>query len=355
VHVGQRRGQPIAKWWLIAVVACSRPHSLEVVGDPLGDWRSEPDQAYARSLWALQPWHGKLYLGYGDAVTNTGPTQVIAFDPATSKFETETTLDEEAIFTYRVIGDRMFVPGADAIDDRDGAIYIRDRSGWTTRPLEQAAHVNDVARSGDKLCVALQGRIVGSEVRCSHDDGATWESHALAGWRASSLFTLGGHLYVSSYGGGVAMVGGSSVRLAIPGATDADDVIMRRPTACGDDVVFMAARAHGQIRRTDLGVFRASAGAAAGIEVSPIAIDGTPANIFASSNACYVLTNTSTTSVAIYESRDGGATWAQRQTFAVPALATSAALMDGYFYVGLGCTYGEPCSALAGRLMRIRE
>ncbi len=106
---------------------------------------------------------------------------------------------------------------------------------------------------------------------------------------------------------------------------------------------------------TTLGAFRATITDDGAIAVSRIAIDGVPTNIFVSGDACYVLTNTSTTSAAIYESRDGGATWTQRQTFAVPALATSAALMDGYFYVGLGCTYGEPCSALAGRLMRIRE
>jgi hypothetical protein len=339
---------------VIVVAACSRPRSLEVVGDPLGDWRSEPGEAFARSLWDLHAWHGKLYLGYGDAITNTGPTQVIAFDPKTDHFETETTLDEEAIGIYRVIGDRLFVPGVDAIDDRDGALYIRDRTGWTTRPLEQAVHVLDVARDGDALCVAMQGRILGSEVRCSHDDGMTWTSYPTGGWRASSLFTLGGHLYVSSHGGGVARVGGAHVPFTIPGAAADRDLIVGRPTPCGNAIVFIA-RDDWKPRAANLGAFRAVVADDGAIAVTRIALDGAPSNIFVTDDACYVLTNTSTTSAAIYETRDSSTTWTQRAAFSVPALATSAERLGDYFYVGLGCKYDGPCSSLAGRLLRLRD
>jgi len=332
-------GMAVALW-----AACSPPApALEVVGDPLGDWRSAPDEAYARGLWDLQAWHGRLYLGYGDAIKNTGPTQVIAFDPATHAFTTETVLDEEAIMTFRVIGDRLFIPGVDAIGPVDGSLYVRDETGWTSRPLAQAVHVLDVARDGDALCVAVQGRIAGAEVRCSHDDGITWESHLTGGWRAQSLFALGGHLYVSSDGDGVWRVGGARV----PGGP-ANGVTIRRTTACGSGVVFIVRRETGRS-----GVFRASARDADNLAVVPIPIGGEPTDVFTSGDACYVLTDTSPGSAVIFESRDGGRSWFARTAFDVPARATSAELLGGYFYVGLGCKLGEACSDAAGRLLRI--
>jgi hypothetical protein len=291
-------------------------------------------------------------LGYGDAVTNTGPTQIIAFDPTTRTFETETTIDEEAILEYRVIGDRLFVPGIDAIDDVGGAIYVRDGAGWTTRPLAEAVHVLDVAMDGDRLCVALQDRLAGAEVRCSRDDGMTWTSSPAGGWRATSLFALGGQLYVASVGRGVSRVGGGRVPFAIPDATDA--AVIARETTCGNAVVF-SARDSWKPGATVLGAFRATVADDGAIAIARIALDGAPAYIFSSRDACYVLTNTSPTTAAIYESRDDGISWSPRVDLDVPMQATSAALMDGYFYVGLGCEYAAPCTALAGRLLRIRE
>jgi hypothetical protein len=106
----------------------------------------------------------------------------------------------------------------------------------------------------------------------------------VAGWRANTLFTLGGKLYVSSVGTGVAHVGGARVAFAIPGATD--DAIVARPTTYGNAVVF-GARAGSQPGSANLGAFRAIIADDGEIAVSRIAIDGTAANIFAAGDACY--------------------------------------------------------------------
>ena len=64
---------------MMTAVACSSPSkwspsAVDVVGDPLGAWRTEPREAYARNIWDLQEYGGRLYLGYGDTIENTGPT-----------------------------------------------------------------------------------------------------------------------------------------------------------------------------------------------------------------------------------------------------------------------------------------
>lgn len=180
--------------------ACSRHPSIpraELVGNPLGDWRAAPNDAFARSLWDLQALDGKLFLGYGDAVVNTGPTDVIAFDPKSGGFSHEATLPEEAIYRYRVLDGQLFVPGVDAVDDVDGAVYRRVGDQWQTIALPEVVHASDVIRHGDELCVAIQGRLSAGAVRCTRDDGATWSEVSTGSWRAVSLFELGGELFVS--------------------------------------------------------------------------------------------------------------------------------------------------------------
>jgi hypothetical protein len=346
----------LARIALLAVGGgCSQPRAaVEIVGDPLGDCRSSPDEAFARNVWDLQVWDGRLYLGYGDAVENTGPTDVIAYDPTTREFVHEATLAEEAIGQYRVIGDRLFVPGVDAVESDDGALHVRDGSGWMSWPLPDVVHALDVAKHGGEICVAAQDRFVGGQVRCTPDDGATWRSTSTGGPRAVSLFELGGNLYVSSHGSGVGRVGGPIVAFDIPGVAADPNVLVFKPTPCGADVVFVARRVVYRERKgsaTELGLFRASSTGTDHIAVTPIAIPGNPVDVFASEGRCYALTDLAQDRAAIYAAGDDG-TWSARVTFGTDALARSAERLGGDFYVGLGCEPGA-CSNLAGRIVRI--
>lgn len=356
-----------------SVAACSprspAPPQAELAGDPLGAWRATSEQAYARNLWDLQTYRGRLYLGYGDAITNTGPTDVIAFDPARRVFEHETTLPEEAILTYHVFGDRLFVPGADAVDSDDGALYVRDAAGWTPMPLPQAAHVLDVAVHGAEICVVVQDRQAGGVVRCIADTSANWRTYPTASWRAVSLFELGGELYVSSHDSGVRRVDGGRVAFVIPGVTDDGNVLVRHATGCGDEVVFIAVRVryeHDSAQVDTLGLFRASisagrpgrpgasADAGGAITVARIELPGTPADVFAHDGRCYAVTNRprgEAFDVAIHDSTDNR-TWRPRASFPADAMARSGELLGGYFYIGLGCELGH-CTPAAGRLLRI--
>lgn len=125
----------------------------------------------------------KLFIGYGDAVVNTGPTDIIYYDTEKDTFITEFTVDEEAIYLYQVIDGQLMIPGIDATEDWTlGNFYVRGDSTWTKyRSIPHGIHVNSLASFQDRLfaCTgAFSG--VGSDtiafgsIFSSADNGLTW-------------------------------------------------------------------------------------------------------------------------------------------------------------------------------------
>jgi hypothetical protein len=349
---------------LAAAFAACKPDAsaspIDGVGDPLGDWRTSPSEAFARNLWDLQDFRGRLYLGYGDAIVNTGPTQVLAFDPASQAFTQDTVVNEEAISSLRVFGDRLYVPGPDAVESPDGALYVRDATGWTTITLPGVVHACDVLVHGDELCVAVQDDFNGGAVRCSHDDGATWSTYRTGGFRSVSLFELGDALYVSSHDVGVQRIDGrvAPVNFELEGIEPRADVLVTRAVHCGGELVFIAKQVT-YSRPPDVqvfGLFHTPDIATSTIAAKHVAMRGTPADLFARDGLCYAVTNQPKDAggydVAIERSKDGRS-WHRSATFASDAMVRSAELMDGHFYLGTGCELGH-CSAEAGRLLRVR-
>ena len=339
---------------------CSDELQLEVVADPLGPWRADPSEAFARNIWDLQAWDGRIYMGYGDAVVNTGPTKVFAYDPVSGKVVHETTVDEEAIFSYRVFGERLYMPGVDAVGLPDGALYVRDADGWTALHLDDVVHAFDVAVLPDRTCVVVQDTqdvLFGGAVLCSGDGGASWDRYSTESWRARSFFDLGGRLFVSSLVSGVRRVDAdrtTPVAFEIPGVGDNRDVVVTNAVNCGDDLAFIAQRHQGATAEV-LGLFRATMDESEDITVTPVALDDVT-RLFVVDDRCHAMTNhplrCGRYQVTIYESEDARA-WSRRLSFVVPAFARSAEVLDGQLYVGLGCERGS-CDRTAGKLVRIR-
>jgi hypothetical protein len=349
----------IVSAWVLSVGSC-RPCSdelqVEVVADPLGPWRTDPSQAFARNIWDLQAWDGRIYIGYGDAVVNTGPTKVFAYDPASGETVHETTVDEEAIFHYRVFGERLYIPGVDAVGSPDGALYVRDADGWTAFPLDDVVHALDVAVLPDRTCVSVQDAPFGGAVLCSSDDGASWNRYSTESWRSASFFELGGRLYVSSHMSGVRRVDAdrtSPVAFAIPGVGDTTDVLVTNATNCGNDLAFIARRNTGRTARV-LGLFRATIEGSGGITVAPVDLRDVT-GLFTVDGRCHAMTNQRLRcgryQVTIYESEDAHV-WSRRLSFVMPAFARSAEVFGGELYVGLGCEPGS-CDRTAGKIVRI--
>lgn len=345
-----------------ALVACKPGASapaIEVVGDPLGEWRTSPSEAFARNLWDLQEFRGRLYLGYGDAIANTGPTQILAFDPASQEFTQDTVVNEEAVDTFHVFGGRLYVPGPDAVESRDGALYVRDAAGWNTIPLPGVVHACDVVMHGDELCVAVQDTLSGGAVRCSRDEGKSWSTYGTGSFRSVSLFLLGDALYASSHDVGIQRIDGKAipVKLDLEGVQAGTDVLVTKPVSCGSELVFIAK----QITYSDppeirvFGVFHTPTTASGAIAAERSPVPTTPTDLFVKDGQCYVVTNEPRKAggynVTIERSTDGR-TWHRAAAVASDAMIRSAELMQGRFYLGTGCELGA-CSAAAGRLLRI--
>jgi hypothetical protein len=133
----------------------------------------------------LQFFNGKLYIGYGDAVINTGPTDIITFDLADGTFKHEFTVDEEGIYTYKVIDGWLMIPGIDATDDwHFGNMYVLENKTWIKhRSIPNGIHVNDLASYNGRL-YASTGTFgnIGDSIEyyfgalfASADTGKTWD------------------------------------------------------------------------------------------------------------------------------------------------------------------------------------
>lgn len=125
------------------VSSAERVFIPESIGMPAAD-----KQVEARNILELKAYDGRLYIGHGDAGVNTGPTDIIAYDPAQGVFSTEFTVDDEGIYQYGIVDGKLAIPGVDATEDWDfGNIYVREPDGWVKhRTIPHGLHVFDLVQ-----------------------------------------------------------------------------------------------------------------------------------------------------------------------------------------------------------------
>lgn len=185
--------------------------------------------AEARRVNELHVFDGRLYVGTGDASTNTGPTPVLALDLETDRWIVDATIREEAIARFRTLDDgTLVIPGLDAMDDwSHGNIHILVDEEWHThRTIPGALHVNDIV-SHDGAWYAVTGSrllaegtpeteqptrsntvAVGAVMR-STDRGERWQVVARtspmpgATGRLTGIVTISGDLFALPYAHGL--------------------------------------------------------------------------------------------------------------------------------------------------------
>ncbi len=183
---------------------------LSSIGFPAAEKMKE-----AWGINELRLFKDKLYIGYGDAVVNTGPTDVIYFDIKNQKFVREFTVDDEAIYRYQVIDGKLVIPGPDATEDwKFGNIYILTEKGWVKkRTIPNGLHINQLTLFENKWYVATGTYFEFGEdemfafggILCSEDEGNTWKlvyaspTDAQSVFRIGSLITFRDRLYVFPY------------------------------------------------------------------------------------------------------------------------------------------------------------
>lgn len=350
---------------------------VELLGNPSAAQYGS-DRTYARNVWDLETFHGRLYIGSGNSsnyepAPNAGPVDVWYYDPDDTQFHKEFVVDDEQIDRYRLdaANDELLIPGHDATESADLGNYYRWRDGrWEKlRTLPGALHVYDIVRFQGDLFAALstsKGACVGR----SADDGKTWTTYCLAAdqgpippTRAFTLFTLDNQLYVCSYllityvgneplpgvqkGASQAVNaqidhwdGGDfqSIPLALfPDALQTKITLVVRPVNFLDHLVYIGADQTNDHQWIPAGLFSASSvDKAERIGLSPGEL---PYDIVVSSGQCYVLTDTEQQGqylIRVLASKDLKQ-WRELLRFSQSTFARSFEILNGDFYFGLGC------------------
>ncbi len=164
--------------------------------------RPRGEGIYARNIWDMHVFEGRLYLGAGSArnsapARNAGPVPIVCYDPARKRFLKEGTVDDEQIDAYYTHKGRLYIPGCDPIQDwRWGNFYCRQGNGrWKKhRNVPGVLHMFAMAWHEGRVFGAL-GTRNGAAVSISSDEGQTWTVVPTGGGRVYGFLTVGGRLY----------------------------------------------------------------------------------------------------------------------------------------------------------------
>jgi hypothetical protein len=106
----------------------------------------------------LQVFNHKIYIAGGSTVTNSGPINAWAYNPATGSFAKEYTVQEEAIEHYKVFGNQLYIPAADP-RNADHSKYYRQNNDniWSkyTSDSVKLAHVSDLIQTQENYILLV--------------------------------------------------------------------------------------------------------------------------------------------------------------------------------------------------------
>lgn len=170
-----------------------------LLGTPQYARYDQPAWWYARNIWDMRWFDGRLYLGMGNSsnqglAVNAGPVPIMVFDPKTGRFEIQGQVDDEQIDRLVVLDGQLVIPGHDARESWQwGNVYVRDAGSghWVKRrTLPQAVHVYDVTSLAGVWYAAV-GTARGGGVLRSADQGQSWQPVAAVSRRVYGFLPLG--------------------------------------------------------------------------------------------------------------------------------------------------------------------
>jgi hypothetical protein len=358
-----------------AVTAPSRGVAPVPVVTPerLGNVFTQPSP-YARNVWDMQLFGGRIWVGHGDSIDNWGPIPLWWIDPATGALAQEGVADEEQVDVFRVLGGELYVPGHDSRGDWSAGEFYRLEAGkWVQhRTLPHAVHVFDLSLHGGRLFAALGTEDVAGEEALleSGDAGRSWMPVTDDTHRVYDLFELGGELYGAPLMRNGPDTAGTSGLLRFDGTRFAPTGVdgttllpgipalqwgrMVRATTFRGELVYIVARNTfdwipvALAATRDLGRIERLALA------DPAAV---PFDLLVRGDTMYALAGApnadGTWTVEVHETIDA-ASWRELFRFTAPTFARSFEESGGEFWFGLGCTYEAPSPA-SGDLLRVRR
>lgn len=113
--------------------------SFELVGTHARAAAQTTDRG--KAIHVLVVYDSKIYMGYGDWNDNTGPIDIVSYNPFTDTFLNEFTLQTEAIENYRILSGKLYALSVDPKIDKDYAVGMP----WEEKVGANTTHIMDMA------------------------------------------------------------------------------------------------------------------------------------------------------------------------------------------------------------------
>ncbi|HEU0053912.1 MAG TPA: hypothetical protein VFQ39_12085 [Longimicrobium sp.] len=363
--------RPLTLVLTLATAACAGEAAPPSAGAPAERIAApfEETSYYARNVWDMQAFGGRIYLAHGDEIDNRGPVTLWTLDPATGGVSPGYRTDEEQVDLFRVLRGELYVPGHDPRGRWSrGNFYRLARGGWTRyRTIPHGVHTFDLAVHEGRLFAAL-GTSSRPTLVYSDDEGRTWMPATAETRRMHVLFEFAGGLYAApklrtdaAAGAGTLLrfdgtrfvstgVGGAAL---LPGLPDTAGRMVR-PLEFRGYLVYVVASGAINWKPAALAASRTLRDARAIPLPDAYAV---PYDLLSRDSTLYVLAaapdGEHAYTILVYATRDL-TDWHEVVRFTAPTFARSFEESGGDFYFGLGCTYQAPSPA-SGEVLRVRR
>ncbi len=190
--------------------ACS--NGVKELGIQLSDRFTEGE--IARCVWDLHVKDGKIYMASGDYDSNSGPTDICAYDLRSKKIEVSGRIQQEAVITFVEIEGTLYAPGTDPQGSGlKSDYYSLSKNGWEKHTvLPRALHHFDLTKFDGVLYAGIGGDYGFGTIVSSTDNGQTYNFLPLYKngeevvpldnpkfSRCYDFYTLNGYLYALIY------------------------------------------------------------------------------------------------------------------------------------------------------------
>lgn len=177
---------------------------VEYIGTPFLNRYPSESKLYARNVWDMIAFNGKLYLGAGNSSnygpsTGAGPVPIICYDPESNSFETVFTVDEDQVDVFYNFDNKLYIPGHDPRESWEfGNFYsFSPNGGWQKyRNIPNGIHTYSLVSFGNKLFAGLATKNKTS-IAISDDGGVTWQPQPLESYRIYDFLVVKNKLYAT--------------------------------------------------------------------------------------------------------------------------------------------------------------
>jgi len=341
--------------------------NIEILGNPFKGKYRDGSNSYARNVWDMQVFNGRIYLGHGNSnnmgpAPNAGPVDIWYWDIDDNRFVKEFVVDDEQIDHFRIIDGQLITPGHDPKEAWDlGNFYILEEGQWKKiRTIPDAIHNYDMLKFREQLFAAL-GTTNGAAIAMSDDNGKTWNIFDLPKRRAFTLFPLNNKLYTSTFGNAVFEYNKEGFHQVLvnlfPDVTAVKNMLVVRPVRFKDTLVYIGANNSIDHQWMPFGLFKATS-----IERSnniQLPEGDAPYDIVVNGSYCYVLINSAPEPadgkyknwVKVLRSEDL-VTWQEIVRFEANTFARSFEISEEDIYFGMGSSAAQ-ISPETGNILRI--